>query len=129
MKLITEDACVPENFTGIAENNGNKVWYKNCKLHREDGPACEYSNGSKFWFLNGIEYSEQEFNEKMNPTPTCNGKVVTIDGKKYKLTEIQNNPILLITGDKITVDGKTYTADELKQMATELWNFIAQSRL
>ena len=110
MKLITESAYVPENFTGIAENNGHKIWYKNGKLHREDGPACEYTNGTKywykngklhredgpavedadgkkFWYLNDIKYSEQEFNEKMKPTLTCNGKVVIIDGKKYKLVE------------------------------------------
>ena len=33
--------------------NGNKRWYLNGKLHREDGPAVEGSNGSKTWYLNG----------------------------------------------------------------------------
>ena len=33
--------------------NGDKYWYLNGKLHREDGPAVEYANGSKFWYLNG----------------------------------------------------------------------------
>ena len=28
-------------------------WYLNGQLHREDGPAIEYSNGSKYWYLNG----------------------------------------------------------------------------
>ena len=28
-------------------------YYKNGKLHREDGPASEYKNGTKFWYLNG----------------------------------------------------------------------------
>lgn len=32
---------------------GNKEWYLNDKLHREDGPAIEYANGTKKWFLNG----------------------------------------------------------------------------
>jgi hypothetical protein len=38
----------------ICETNeyGDKRWYLNGKLHREDGPACEYANGSKFWYLN-----------------------------------------------------------------------------
>jgi hypothetical protein len=35
------------------DTNGSKYWYLNRKLHREDGPACEWADGSKFWFLNG----------------------------------------------------------------------------
>ncbi len=30
------------------------------KLHREDGPDIEWSNGSKWWCLNGKYYSEKE---------------------------------------------------------------------
>jgi hypothetical protein len=33
--------------------NGTKAWWLNGKLHREDGPAVEYSNGDKVWYLNG----------------------------------------------------------------------------
>jgi hypothetical protein len=29
--------------------------------HRTDGPAVECADGSKEWYLNGIEYSEEEF--------------------------------------------------------------------
>ena len=42
--------------------NGNKYWYLNGKLHRTDGPAIEYANGNKYWYINGKEYSEEEFN-------------------------------------------------------------------
>ena len=34
-------------------SGGAKHWYLNGKLHRVDGPACEYANGNKSWFLNG----------------------------------------------------------------------------
>ena len=45
---------VPANFTGIVEHvRGDKFWYLNSKLHREDGPAIEYVNGNKYWYLNG----------------------------------------------------------------------------
>jgi hypothetical protein len=47
--------------------NGYKCWYLNDKCHREDGPALECANGNKYWYLNDKEYTEQEFNEKMNP--------------------------------------------------------------
>jgi hypothetical protein len=32
--------------------DGSKEWYLNGKLHREDGPAIERANGSKSWWLN-----------------------------------------------------------------------------
>jgi hypothetical protein len=38
--------------------NGDKYWYLNGDLHREDGPAFETPNGDKEWWLN---------NEKVNP--------------------------------------------------------------
>jgi hypothetical protein len=86
MKLIIEANTLPDNFTGIAEdNNGDKFWFRNGKYHREDGPAIEYSNGDKEWYLNNKQYSESEF-LSLTKSPSCNGKVVEIDGKKYKLT-------------------------------------------
>jgi hypothetical protein len=29
------------------------AWFKNGKLHREDGPAIQYINGAQAWFING----------------------------------------------------------------------------
>ena len=34
---------------------GTKRWYVNGEYHREDGPAVEWSDGDKEWFLNGKE--------------------------------------------------------------------------
>jgi len=39
-------------------DNGDKEWFLNGKLHREDGPACEWASGSKEWFLNGKAHRE-----------------------------------------------------------------------
>jgi hypothetical protein len=66
--------------------NGDKWWYLNDKRHREDGPAVELANGDKEWYINGKELTEAEFNAR---TKSCNGKVVEIDGKKYKLQEVK----------------------------------------
>jgi hypothetical protein len=33
--------------------DGSKEWYVNGKLHRADGPAVEYSDGYKAWWVNG----------------------------------------------------------------------------
>ena len=35
-------------------SNGSKAWYKNGERHREDGPAVIYSDGSKVWYKNGV---------------------------------------------------------------------------
>ena len=41
---------------------GNKFWkLPSGKRHREDDPAVEWGNGDKFWHLNGIKYTEQEY--------------------------------------------------------------------
>ena len=77
-----------EDGPAIEYSDGSKWWFLNGKLHREGGPAVEHSNGSKRWFLNGKEYSESEWKKKTNKKQTCDGKLIEIDGKRYKLVEI-----------------------------------------
>ena len=55
-----------EDGPAIEFANGDKSWYLNNKLHREDGPAVEYDNGSKHWYLNGKLHREEEFNNRTN---------------------------------------------------------------
>ena len=47
-------------------SNGTKHWYLDGKLHREDGPAFEYSDGTKHWYLDGEGITEEEFNKQIN---------------------------------------------------------------
>jgi hypothetical protein len=51
-------------YTVIVAPSGNKRWYLNDKLHREDGPAIEYADGDKSWYLNG-EYVTEEGHNRM----------------------------------------------------------------
>lgn len=52
MLKITSRRQIPKNFTGIVEwENGTKVWYKEGKYHRTDGPAIEWLNGTKLWYI------------------------------------------------------------------------------
>jgi hypothetical protein len=63
-------------YIEIDENN-NKSYYKDKKmntLHREDGPACEWSNGYKAWYINGFNLTEQEFKMK-----TAKETILTMD--------------------------------------------------
>ena len=37
----------------IERANGTKYWYQNGKWHRTDGPAIEYADGCNIWYQNG----------------------------------------------------------------------------
>lgn len=76
-----------EDGPAIECADGTKGWYRNGLLHRDDGPAIEYANGAKFWYLNGQELTEAQFNARIKSS--CDGKVVEIDGKQYKLTLVK----------------------------------------
>ena len=38
----------------MINEDGDKKWYLNSNLHREDGPAIEYADGTKEWRINGL---------------------------------------------------------------------------
>ncbi len=37
---------------------GDKYWYTNEQLHRDDGPAIEFKSGTKYWCKNGKLHRE-----------------------------------------------------------------------
>ena len=80
-----------EDGPAIERADGTKSWWLNGNRHREDGPAIEWADGDKEWYLNGIEYSESDWKKevaKLNANKiSCDGRIVEIDGKKYKLIE------------------------------------------
>ena len=49
-----------EEPTVEVDDSGNKFWYLNGKLHREDGPAIERADGNKSWYLNGVNVTEED---------------------------------------------------------------------
>jgi hypothetical protein len=49
-----------EDGPALEYNNGDKSWYINGLRHREDGPAIEWVNGNKTWYLNDIRCTEKE---------------------------------------------------------------------
>ena len=81
-----DDKLHREDGPAIEWADGSKEWYRDGKLHREDGPAIEWADGTRFWYLNDKELTEAEF---MARNKTCDGKVVTIDGKQYQLVEVK----------------------------------------
>ena len=73
-----------EDGPAVEGSDGYKAWYLNGKRHREDGPAVDCSDGDKAWYLNGKKLTEQQ-HKAATSKPTCEGKIVEIDGKKYEL--------------------------------------------
>ena len=48
-----------KKITGVViDRRGDKAWYLNGELHREDGPAVEWVDGTKTWYLNGKQHRE-----------------------------------------------------------------------
>jgi len=78
-----------EDGPAIEWAHGDKEWYLNGQLHREDGPAIEWASGTKFWYRNSKKLTEKQFMARTKKQPTCDGKMVEIDGKKYKLQEVK----------------------------------------
>jgi hypothetical protein len=54
-----------EDGPAIEFSDGTKYWYIKGQFHREDGPAREFPDGSKFWYLNGEYYTEQEHQQEV----------------------------------------------------------------
>ena len=72
----------------IEEADGHKEWFLNGQYHRVDGPAIEWANGNKFWYLNGKELTESQHQAAIKQVDSCEGKVVEVEGKKYKLISV-----------------------------------------
>ena len=66
-------------------------YFQNGDLHNIEGPAyvCYHKNGNvlyEHYYLKGKIYSKEEYYKMINPS--CEGKIVEIDGVRYQLTEV-----------------------------------------
>ena len=52
-----------EDGPAITFVSGTQLWYQNGRKHRLDGPSSIFSDGTKAWHIEGVEYSEEEFNK------------------------------------------------------------------
>ena len=56
-----------EDGPAVEYSDGSKLWCINDQLHREGGPAIEWANGCTFLCLNGQHVSEEEFRHRTKP--------------------------------------------------------------
>ena len=41
--------------------DGTKYWYQDGRYHRLDGPAIEYADGKKSWYIKDVKHTEEEY--------------------------------------------------------------------
>ena len=59
------DQILPDGCKIRYYSSGSKYWFnQNGQYHRLNGPAAEYSNGYKEWWIEGKAYTEQQFNKE-----------------------------------------------------------------
>jgi hypothetical protein len=103
-----------EDGPAIEWANGNREWYLNGERHREDGPAIEWANGSRLWYLNGKRHREDG--------PACeyadgsrewylNGRELP-EEKHAKRTRKTADPC---EGKVVEVEGRKYTLTAMKE--------------
>lgn len=54
-----------EDGPAVEWPDGSKEWYWNGQRHREDGPAIEWGDGSKMWYLNDVRVIEAQLRNKL----------------------------------------------------------------
>ena len=50
-----------EDGPAVIWRDGTKFWYMNGKLHRLDGPAVEYADGTCYYWINDQKLTEEEW--------------------------------------------------------------------
>lgn len=50
------ESCQQENESVVECADGSKGWYRNGKLHRENGPALIWANGDQSWYIDGVQH-------------------------------------------------------------------------
>ena len=85
-----------ENGPACEYADGTKEWYINGKRHRENGPAIEWSNGSGEWYINGKELTEEQFNNR-------NVKKLSMNELEEILKDFSMDELKEILGRKVKI--------------------------
>ena len=80
-KTIAQQLNIKKFPFTVEDSQGNRVYYENSY---GDWEKQEYdSQGNEIYF-------EDSYGTIIDNRPTCNGKIVDIEGKKYKLEELDS---------------------------------------
>jgi len=97
-----------EDGPAIEYSNGNKLWYIGGQLHREDGPAILYPDGSTEWFFKGELHREDGPAVELS----CGVSEWYKDGCRHRL----DGPAVVYTNpadeDEYWIEGRYLTKEE-----------------
>ena len=100
MKTIAQQLNIKGFPFEIKDKNGNQIYYEDSegfwyrREYDEDGNKIYYEDSEGYWYRREYDkkgnkvYFENSFGTIIDKRNSCEGKVVEIDGKKYKLTKI-----------------------------------------
>ena len=72
MHIIRSSYAVEQPDGSYLHNDGAISWYnERGDTHREDGPACIFSNGELEWWLNGGIFQFAEWLIELNKPDEC----------------------------------------------------------
>jgi hypothetical protein len=102
MKTIAQQLNITEFPFIIKDKNDNRIYFENSNgfwnksEYDSNGKEIYYENSYGYWIKNEYDSNGKEiyyessdgYVKDNRQKSNCNGKVVEIDGKKYKLTEL-----------------------------------------
>ncbi len=66
--------------------NGDKSWWIDGKVHRLDGPAIEHATGIKYWFKDGERLTKEEWEVAIRPVEELTvAQIEQLLGKRIKV--------------------------------------------
>lgn len=107
-------------YTVEVSADGDKYWYLNGKLHREDGPAVESADGDKHWYLNGKVHREggpAMEHASGNKHWYLNSKLHREDGPAIECVNGYNRWYL--NGEKVTEEEHKRRMNPVKELTVE----------
>lgn len=59
------DLCITHRVfsAAVRQYGGRTYWYRDGKLHRGGGPAAIYPNGVTLYYLNGVYYAKDDYEQ------------------------------------------------------------------
>lgn len=101
----------------VRDDKNNARYYRNGKLHREDGPAIEWADGSKTWFRNG------ELHRTNGPAKElAGGRLEWYENGKLKKVKLPDGTTYWYGTSGLSIeDGKWFIAKQLTPYGTTIW--------
>lgn len=87
---INELHYSPGEWDALPSENGVRIWSHDKKFHRKDGPALEYPNGIKVWYVDGVWCCTEDRNMTMEADNTTGDRLFYLNWLIYQKELIED---------------------------------------